>query len=485
MKNLLVHLFLLLANSIFSQSIELEGYTYEKGNRGYLAVVEVQAIDPISGKIISETFSEKDGHFSLEVPSNESLKLHFYKDMFEAKEMDLKTGATKQFLKVEMERSSGYYFDITLAEKKINPLVARDAIKGARIEVYNNTTQEPILELQDHPDPEFRINLKKGNHYTILVRKDGFLSKRMEAMVNVEECLLCFEGIGKINPGVSDNLTEGNEYGVLLANVEMERVFEGKKMEIKNLYYDLNKWNLKKAAKKELNKVIVLMNDNPNLELELGSHTDSRASNEFNMELSKKRAKSAVDYLISRGIPKERIISAGYGETQIINGCVDGVVCTEEEHAKNRRTELKILGITDTAEEKSLAQMKKEEQEEALIKELMNQETVTAEELEKIKQKDKPMDMPALPPVLNLESVNGYKIIVKQSYDILEKDHEIYQEFPNVEVAPSGLGSLYYMIGGFKNTSETLEYFNKHIANKYKGSFVARFDKGIMTKIDQ
>jgi outer membrane protein OmpA-like peptidoglycan-associated protein len=85
------------------------------------------------------------------------------------------------------------------------------------------------------------------------------------------------------------------------------------------------------------------MNDNPEWKVELGSHTDCRGSDTYNKTLSQKRSNSAVSYIISKGIGKERIIAKGYGETQLVNRCDDGVQCTEAEHRQNRRTEFKIL----------------------------------------------------------------------------------------------------------------------------------------------
>jgi outer membrane protein OmpA-like peptidoglycan-associated protein len=76
--------------------------------------------------------------------------------------------------------------------------------------------------------------------------------------------------------------------------------------------------------------------------LEVGSHTDSRANDQYNLELSNKRAKYAVDYIVSRGIDKGRITGIGYGEKKLLNRCNNATVCPDEEHAKNRRTEFKL-----------------------------------------------------------------------------------------------------------------------------------------------
>lgn len=81
------------------------------------------------------------------------------------------------------------------------------------------------------------------------------------------------------------------------------------------------------------------------MQIELRSHTDSRATDTYNIRLSESRARAAMDYLVARGISASRLIARGYGESEIINGCIDGVNCTEGEHQQNRRTEFKIVAV--------------------------------------------------------------------------------------------------------------------------------------------
>jgi outer membrane protein OmpA-like peptidoglycan-associated protein len=85
------------------------------------------------------------------------------------------------------------------------------------------------------------------------------------------------------------------------------------------------------------------MKDNPGARVELRSHTDCRGTGSYNLSLSDKRAKSAMKYLSSRGIDSGRMEYKGYGETVLVNGCKDGVDCSEEKHQENRRTEFKVL----------------------------------------------------------------------------------------------------------------------------------------------
>jgi outer membrane protein OmpA-like peptidoglycan-associated protein len=115
------------------------------------------------------------------------------------------------------------------------------------------------------------------------------------------------------------------------------------KINIENIYFDLDKWNIRPDAAAELDKLVQIMKDHPELNVEAGSHTDSRATEAYNNRLSKRRAKATVKYIVSKGIDAKRITAKGYGETQLTNGCTDDVECTDEQHQMNRRTEFVIV----------------------------------------------------------------------------------------------------------------------------------------------
>ncbi len=132
--------------------------------------------------------------------------------------------------------------------------------------------------------------------------------------------------------------------------ITMDRPEIGKEIsklyEINSIYYDLDKADIRSDAAEELDKIVQFLSDNPQMNLELGAHTDARASTGYNLKLSQRRAESAVKYIIRRGIATDRIKPKGYGESQLINECSDGVECPEEMHQQNRRTEFKIIKIS-------------------------------------------------------------------------------------------------------------------------------------------
>jgi outer membrane protein OmpA-like peptidoglycan-associated protein len=114
--------------------------------------------------------------------------------------------------------------------------------------------------------------------------------------------------------------------------------------DLETIYFDLDKSNIRPDAAIELDKVVALMNKYPGMEIRLESHTDSRADDNYNMKLSARRAKSTYQYIVSKGIDAKRIPKyEGFGESQLVNKCSNGVKCTEEEHQLNRRTEFIIL----------------------------------------------------------------------------------------------------------------------------------------------
>ena len=117
----------------------------------------------------------------------------------------------------------------------------------------------------------------------------------------------------------------------------------GKAIVLKNIFYDYDKSFIREDAKPDLYKLIQFMNDNPDVNVLLSSHTDSRGSDEYNRALSQRRAEAAVNFIVANGISKNRITAKGYGESRLVNGCSNGVKCSEEDHQQNRRTEFEIV----------------------------------------------------------------------------------------------------------------------------------------------
>ncbi len=129
----------------------------------------------------------------------------------------------------------------------------------------------------------------------------------------------------------------------LQTQIVLDKIFREVFINIDNIYYDYDDWHIRPDAAIVLDSLFRILQENPTIRVELGSHTDSRGSKEYNKDLSQKRADAVVEYLTEKGIDSGRLVAKGYGESVPVNKCTDGVECTEEEYQKNRRTTFKIL----------------------------------------------------------------------------------------------------------------------------------------------
>ena len=118
-------------------------------------------------------------------------------------------------------------------------------------------------------------------------------------------------------------------------------------IELGNIFYDFNRANILPEAEQDLTFLVELMKEHGDMVIELSSHTDAQGKDSYNLRLSQRRAQSAMDWIVKKGIAEERIKPVGYGETIIRNQCQNDVECTDEEHRYNRRTEFKIIAGTN------------------------------------------------------------------------------------------------------------------------------------------
>jgi len=196
------------------------------------------------------------------------------------------------------------------------------------------------------------VNLPADQHYMVRLKED-------DPVINLKDVFLA-DAKGRIVATLKSKLGKFFRYEFLpveelslstiyfddpwlkVAKMQSDSKKDSLMTIIENVYYDYGKWDLLPQAVITLNKVISVMKTSPDVKVEVLSHTDSRGNSDFNLELSQKRAQSAVDYIISKGIDKKRLVAIGKGETRLANKCKDGVDCTEEEHAQNRRTEFNV-----------------------------------------------------------------------------------------------------------------------------------------------
>ncbi len=192
-------------------------------------------------------------------------------------------------------------------------------IEGATIFLLDKV-QKKVTIVKSNPDGSFSLVVKKNSPSIIKAMLKGYIDD-LETIT--------------IDPNYNQDKFN------LPRNLELDKLEMDKTFVLENIYYDFNKWNIRKDAELILNNLSRIMKDNP-ISIELSSHTDCRGRNGYNDTLSQKRANSAVRYIVAHGIKESRITAKGYGETKLVNECKDGVLCSEKKHQQNRRTEFKI-----------------------------------------------------------------------------------------------------------------------------------------------
>ncbi|MFX0557256.1 OmpA family protein [Maribacter sp. CXY002] len=202
--------------------------------------------------------------------------------------------------------------------------ISNELLVGATIKVINENNEEILSTITD----------SKGEYsLTLDCNKGNFVRALMEGYIPYEEYI-----------GVSDGKPK-----IIDFYLERDRITAGfgddlaKLLQLSTIYFDFDKYDIRKDSEVEIEKVIAAMEKYPSLKLKVNSHTDSRGPAAYNLWLSQKRAESTINYMIRKGISKDRLVSEGYGESRLLNECADGVSCTREKHNVNRRSEFIIL----------------------------------------------------------------------------------------------------------------------------------------------
>ena len=260
-------------------------------------------------------------------------------------------------------RSGGVGADDIYGFKRSKPEVVEEVIVDVDTVIEDNINyelymairvMEPIFADPNDPNSErvgkrplvqARVNISEGMFgRTFRTDDDGYLimSIDWEKSYHIEAM---FRGFLKKKVDFNANVIEKDpEKPVKTHNIVivLEPIFVGQEITLQNIYYDLDKWDIRSDAQPSLNELASILKDNGRIKIELGSHTDCRADDAYNLELSQKRAQSAVDYLVGKGVKPERMIAKGYGETNFAINCECGD-CTDDEHQANRRTTFKII----------------------------------------------------------------------------------------------------------------------------------------------
>lgn len=296
--------------------INLVGIVYAKYTEKEAIPEHPLTIQNITKGITDTLITNEFGQFIFPLRKNEQYKLSTSKDEF----ILLAEG----FANTEgINRDSTFYVELPLKPTMLQVRLRVVELGSGKIIPYAKTTltdytlnSESILHTDE--DGIVIIKVERNKTYWAHASKKGYMDDNVA-------------------------FNSANEYDKIIdLELKLPPIIKGEKFKLENIFYDLNKSTLRPESMLSLDKLaeFIIKND---LRIELSAHTDSRGSDSYNLKLSQARAQSCVNYLITKGVKKSSIIAKGYGETQLINKCKNNVVCPEEMHQENRRTEVKIL----------------------------------------------------------------------------------------------------------------------------------------------
>ena len=221
---------------------------------------------------------------------------------------------------------------------RVKDATTEKTLKSATVELYDENLK--LLETtKTDVNGEYEFDVDCNKRYIVRIEKEGY--KTIEKLI---------KSTSQYEKEIDENneLQSGEELGVQKAEKgdDLRDI-----LQLDPIYFELDRSRITEQAEVELQKVITLMQQYNGMKIDIRSHTDSRAGDAYNKILSQKRAESTMKYIINQGIDNNRVSGKGYGETQLVNNCSNGVNCTEEEHALNRRSEFIILNENETPQE--------------------------------------------------------------------------------------------------------------------------------------
>ena len=289
-------------------------YVFDAKSRLPLETAEIRVVKAGTNGGLYQTSEE--GRASLCLEAGSSYELLAMKEGYASTTSRLSTYSSSDLpesgIRVYLNRSSNSIIKGTVLKE-----ADKRPAEGVKVTLRNDRlkTEKTVTT---GADGGYEFEMEPNSNYSIITEKDRYTTD-------------------------TEKISTKKQTDVVSKNVGIYG--EGDIFKIDNIYYDLNKATIRKDAAKELDKVITLLKKYPQMTIELRSHTDSRANSDYNLSLSEKRARSAYDYLVKKGISPMRLIAKGYGESELINQCADGVSCSEAEHQLNRRTEFKIMSV--------------------------------------------------------------------------------------------------------------------------------------------
>ncbi len=207
-----------------------------------------------------------------------------------------------------------------------------ELLANTKVTLFDENMKE-LTEVVTDDSGRYQFTVDCDKTYVIRGAKDGYKSTEIEVVTDYQ-----FEHENEVPLQLSSGSDLLKRIGVMVGD-DLAKL-----LKLQPIYFDLDKAVIRPDAEIELQKVISAMKQYPELQVDIRSHTDSRASDSYNMRLSERRAKSTIKYIVDKGgVDKERITGRGYGESNLMNDCSNGASCTEAQHELNRRSEFIII----------------------------------------------------------------------------------------------------------------------------------------------
>lgn len=269
-----------------------------------------------NGAVVDTLFSDAEGKFEFTSDPERQFVFEFnHPDMQSFTEVFSTLGATKSetITKEFVMNNKQVSFFATVSDGD-----SFEKVPEATVEIKDLTNNKVIATVKTDKEGKIYANLPKNINYEVTATKIGF------------------------NPAkVAFNTSDGNSE--IRKELVVRKTSNEATIRLDNILYEFNKSELTKESKNELDTLVAFLKENRDVTVEVSSHTDCRGSDEYNRKLSQQRGQSCANYLVTRGIKRDKLIVKNYGESKPLNKCVDGVECSEELHRVNRRTEFVLI----------------------------------------------------------------------------------------------------------------------------------------------
>ena len=317
-------------NKIESNQI-ISGVVKDTNTQKILPGAIVKLLDEQGNELQSVVSNKDDASFSFDQAYDNSYKIVVSSEGYLPEVIEIETLNDLKLAPLEISMNlspdESFVVDKKTESNQVISGVVKDAntqkiLPGANVKLIDEQGNELQSVVSNKDDASFSFDQAYDKSYKIVVSSEGYLQEEIEV-----KPINSVEGLNSL------------EVSMNLSPVESLVVDKRNTININTIYFDFDKFNIRSDAEFELNRVVEVMKEYPVVTIDVGSHTDSRGKNSYNIKLSNKRAKSTIQYLVNKGIALDRVSGNGYGEEQLAENCPNGMDCTEFQHQLNRRSQ--------------------------------------------------------------------------------------------------------------------------------------------------